>query len=510
MFCEKCGNLISGNERFCEKCGAPVPGAEQAQAAPADSNAQPQAAPADPNAQGNYGYTPMPPAAPRKPLSPKAKKAILFGSIGAGVLAALLIVLFVAIIPAIKRAKEEASKIDITKYLTIRADDVDKDDENPSVMDGHIDGKITWNYEAFAKDTKWDDNKPCTAETFLDSISEYLTYEVQQDDGEVTSSRYFDDAKSDTTFKVTVIWPSKNSSNNSNSNLDDYGLGQAFQQRAVEAANEQIKSMEERCGIKFKHSKKTRTLEVGKELEKQNITIDVPVEIDLLSYIKENGLFIQNGYKSGNLSVTVDKFETEISGYKFIKDDDSRYTDVKIYKGDEYISSFDFDYSDTSYLDDGTTVTLSYDSSDVSYIADKGISLIGSDVTITLKAPDPFTAESAKTNVEALKTYFNEEVFNSDSSASTGDSIELKNIYFCSKKDSDYSYLVFVYYNATQKYYQTAEVNTEYVYMKDNKFVNEYGSLSTNSSDKTLAGAVENCWYLSKSYSKYYNNTQIL
>ena len=151
MFCEKCGNQINDGDLFCQKCGAPVPGqtpvqaaeqtAEQVQEVQRAASQAPEQAPQQaqqyaPAPEQAQQYAPAPgqaqqvapaPKAPRKPLSPKMKKIIIFGGAGVAVLAAFLIVLFTVIIPAAR----EASRIDITKYYTIKIDGVDKEEENP-------------------------------------------------------------------------------------------------------------------------------------------------------------------------------------------------------------------------------------------------------------------------------------------------------------------------------------------------------------------------------------------
>ena len=189
MFCEKCGNQIADGEKFCQQCGAPVPGQapapEQVQQAAQQAPEQAQQyAPAPEQAQQ---YAPAP-KAPRKPLSPMMKKIILFGGIGVAVLAAFLVVLFVVIVPGC----QEAARIDITKYYTIKVS-IDEEEENPSVLDGKINGSFEIDYEKFAKDFKVDKEK---AKSGLDSLAGILEVKVTKD-GDKASLK---DAKADDVY----------------------------------------------------------------------------------------------------------------------------------------------------------------------------------------------------------------------------------------------------------------------------------------------------------------------
>ena len=82
MFCNKCGTPLDADAAFCTNCGTPVAAAPNAPA--------PGYTPAP-------GYAPAPVYAPAQaPMDPaKKKKMILFGAIGAGVLAVILILVLV-------------------------------------------------------------------------------------------------------------------------------------------------------------------------------------------------------------------------------------------------------------------------------------------------------------------------------------------------------------------------------------------------------------------------------
>ena len=232
MFCEKCGNVINDGDLFCQKCGAPVPGqtpvqaaeqtAEQVQEVQQAASQAPEQAP-----QQAQQFAPAPdqaqqfapaPKAPRKPLSPKMKKIIIFGGAGVAVLAAFLIVLFTVIIPGIR----EAARVDITKYYTIKIDGVDKEEENPSVLDGKIDGSFGIDYKKFAEENKVDEEK---AEDYLGKLSGMLNVKVTKDGKK--ASDYLDDVKAEDVYTITVEWPTDGGSAEMDAiseRLNDYGF----------------------------------------------------------------------------------------------------------------------------------------------------------------------------------------------------------------------------------------------------------------------------------------------
>ena len=119
MFCEKCGNKMNEGEKFCEKCGTPVStpvvNTANAPAQEAVNNTAPQENTAVNNATPKPVTAPKP---PRQPMSPKTKKAIMFSSIGAGVVVITLIVLFAFVLPMLNRVKvQEFVKVDFSDSM---------------------------------------------------------------------------------------------------------------------------------------------------------------------------------------------------------------------------------------------------------------------------------------------------------------------------------------------------------------------------------------------------------
>ena len=516
MFCEKCGNQINDGDLFCQKCGAPVPGQTPVQAAeqtaeqvqyvqqaasqapeqapqqaqqfaPAPEQAQ-QYAPAPDQAQQ---FAPAPaPKAPRKPLSPKMKKIIIFGGAGVAVLAAFLIVLFTVIIPAAR----EASRIDITKYYTIKIDGVDKEEENPSVLDGKIDGSFGIDYKKFAEENKVDEEK---AEDYLGKLSSMLNVKVTKDGKK--ASDYLDDVKAEDVYTITVEWPTDGGSAEMDAiseRLNDYGFGSLSDSIDPE---KKIEKIENELGVEFKHKSLSCDIKVADALDAQGIKLAVPTEMNVLGYIKDNNLFVQDGHRSGDISLSIKKFETTFGDFTVSKPDDEYYTNVTVKKGNKEVGSFDIEMSNHNYLKSNEEITVSYDSYDVSSLADKGVVLTGDQITYTVVGPEEFTADVAKNNVEALKTFFNDNVKKEDWKADEKDQITLNNIYYSTNSD-DRAYIVYVYTNTTQKYSKTMYMDAKYLYMEGGALKND-AYCYTGSSGKDVKEAVSNCSYLKSPYT---------
>ena len=255
--------------------------------------------------------------------------------------------------------------------------------------------------------------------------------------------------------------------------------------------------------MEFKHKTLSREIKIADALEEQDIKLIEPTEMDVLKYIQDNNLLVQEGHRSGDISLSIDKFETTFGDYTVSKADKDYYTGIYVKKGDKEIGTFDIEMSDRSYLKSNDEITVSYDSYDVSRLEEKGVKLTGDSFTYTVVGPEEFTADVAKKNVEALKTYFNDNVKKEDWKAADKDQITINNIYHSS--DSDSSYIVYVYTNTTQKYCKTMYMNAEYLYMEDGALKND-SYCSTDLSGKDVKEAVSYCSYLKSPYTP----TQIL
>ena len=418
MFCDKCGHSNKSTARFCEKCGAPMhsdvtqlasspddipatrvwdpdaqPDAWQPPEQPRQQPWQqepwqpPEAEPWKPDDDGyeqvyQHGvqpgqsydpgyppeYPPYPPEydrayqqqpeTPQKGMSKTAKKAILFSSIGAGVLAVVLIVLFAVILPGTNRPDPS----DIARYYTLSFAGVDEGVREQSVSDGKISGWFTWDYQQFAIDRQIPKSK---AQSVLDDIG--MVVEKQYIlNGEVTYFSSFDNLKASDTIKVSFIWPSG-----------------APEKKLVE-------NYEKTYGVQFSHDYSAREYNIGEILRQKHVTVKQPVEADILKYIADNGLFAEEVKPDGKATVTVKEFETKINGYTF-RMRRGAMSVVVIDDRNFEIGKFGLELSRSDDLRGGDEVTLKYESYAKRSMLDKGIVLQGDSVTYTVKAPQPTT-----------------------------------------------------------------------------------------------------------------------
>ena len=586
MFCENCGHQVTDGSRFCEHCGAPIAAPAQPQETPAEQTVavQPQEAPVEqtvaveqpvyattepqPTAYGEqqpyapaqpqqapygeqaytpvqpqqapYGqqaYAPVQPAAPKKPMSKKAKLIILFSSIGAAVIAAALIVLFVVIIPMINKANEEANKIDITKYITVSFEGVK--DDNKAVYDGNISGSLTWDYDKFIKDQKLKEDTD-KYDTALYSIKDYTMVSMEKTSGEKNKKDEgvtFNSAKKDDVFTVKVTW------------------------RDDEISKKSLAAQEKQYDTAFNHSEKTKELKLADPLKEQNITVKEPVEADILGYISKNNLIYSEENSGGSYNVYVKEFETTFGDFKFIKNSYySNSIDITDKNGEAVTYVYlEFD-KDSDYCESGEELTLGYEEYYKESAAEDGILLVGDPVKYTVsggktegttaKAESSKTesssskAESSKTSskasskaessaassktessssdsevglsledakkcVEQLKSYLTENVYDEDDKATKGDKIDVKSIYYVHDKDSSYRRIVFVYENTSAKYFRALETDPEDLTLNGSKLETDFVYFSESDPASTLEAATENNWYLSKTYKDFYNITQL-
>ena len=513
MFCEKCGNQIPDGSTFCEKCGAPTgtvnPAQEQVNTTPeqtapeAQQQVQPQQAPeAQQQVQPQQAFQ-QAPKAPKAPLSPLMKKIIIFGSIGVAVVAAFLIVLFTVIIPNVNKPKEEKG-LDISKYYTISISgipdeeettessdddsdsdkDKDKDKDNKrSVVDGRISGQFNWDYKKLAKDKDITEEKAKDIFSNICSYS-YMSVDVKMDDKSVGSS--FSEASTDTEFEVTIKW-------NTLTDEERKAISLSGGDLSTLDPLEQVKKLEKDYGVVFNHENSTTKIKMSDVLEEKNISIKEAVELDVLGYIEKNDVIKQDGKINGNISVILGEFETTINGYKVRNGYEGSKNIYVLDSDNKNLVSFYLEIENDSSLSDGDTATITYDNYYKESALDAGFKLVGDDIKFTVKGGEALTADTAKNHVNEIKAYFNEAVKEEDSLSRDTDTLELKNIYFCSNNSENR--IVCVYNNVTKKFFKTFYFSTNKVSIADGKLVNE-GNADDSLSYKTIDEAVKNSRYL--------------
>ena len=349
MFCEKCGYKNNDTAKFCERCGATL-----------------NAAPAQPAEAQPAEAQPVQPA-PKKPMSPKTKKLLVIGSVAAAVAVVGLIVLFAAVIPAIRDSK----KVDLTKYYVLRFDGVSEYNEHPSLPEGKISGTFEWDYETFAKDQKMSSSD---AHTLLYGVGSDVTIRYTYGSQSETYSSNFYDLSSGDSIVVSYEWPKEQKGGL------QIGMGSL----------DYIKMYEKEYGVEFRHEDKFVTYKLADELKAKNITVEAPVEADLLRYISDNNLIVEDGKESGKASVSVKPFETKFGDYTFKLQKDS-LTVVVVDKNHIETGSVVLVFSDRENLKNGDKIELGYDTYDREYLAEKGVILRGDTITYTVKAPEPTT-----------------------------------------------------------------------------------------------------------------------
>ncbi len=389
MFCEKCGRPIDDGSAFCNNCGAPVQ-AQPAQEQPVQEQPVQTQAPASPqeqfpdgSQQYGYSYAPAAPAAPKQPMSPKTKKIILFSAIGAGVLAVILVLLFVVIIPMIKDAN--TTKISLADYRTVQFDNVDYDNKSAEneVLEGKIGGKMVWNYKKLANDIKVDLS---TAKNIVKNYVSYLSTE-QTLNGE-TFSRSFSDASKNDVIKVTVYWPG-----------DDGTIINEFTKNSLD---EKVDKLEEQFDIKIKRETTTAEIKISDVLEEQKVSVKEPVKVDLLGKIVDGNYIETYSNYSEYCNVRLKPFSIEDNGYTFKHKSNSSY--VVVCKNEKELKSLYISFSSRSYLRDGDITTLSIGEDDANSLEKIGITLTKTSIDYTVKYEAETTAPTTEPETTAPTT----------------------------------------------------------------------------------------------------------
>ena len=439
MICKKCGHTFPDTENICPICCSPVErdGDQKYKRSKQDEK------------KGSGGIKKI------KELPAKTKRTIIISAAFAAAVGLMLFLIFGVIIPA------ATPRTDISKNLTVVFD-------SKTQYDGSLSGDISLNREAAMKELSNEGLDEIVLTGVVDRLLYYADLEYKTQDGyssgKSRNSVHFNDLGSTDEISVEITWPEDAES------------------------KENIAREEKASGITIDKSPKTIKVKLADYVKAYDIELKKANEVNVLDYINENDLIISVPVDSG-ITVGIDSFKTEIGGYVF--ENGSIYdTSVRVYnKNGELFSTVFFEFSETKDLKEGDTVTLSYSKNNRS-ADESGLLLKGEPVEYTVATPALLTAESAKSNPDAVKKYFNENFSAIDTDAEKNDDIEIGEIYFSeNKKDRTFNKLVVVYENKSKSYFRTAELSRDGFFSGD-RFV-FYGYTELNEKAKSADDAVK-------------------
>ena len=402
-----------------------------------------------------------------KSLPKKTKTLIIASAAGVLLLALILVLVFAVIIPS------AAPKTDVSKYVTVAFD-------NETQYNGNLSGTITLDRSAFTEDFKKEDSDELVLEGAVDRLLYFaeLEYSVKDssESGKGTNAVHFDKLDKGDVLNVKLSWPEDSESKNA------------------------IAREEKIIGMTVDKSEKTYELKLADYVEKQKLELKKPAEINVLDYIRDNNLIISVP-GDDKITVGIDSFKTKIGDYTL--ENGSFYdSSIRVYdsKGVYYTSVF-FEFSKTADLKEGDEVELRYSANNKS-AGQKGILLTGEPVRYTMVQPAALSADSAKSNLEAVKNYFEQNVSSIDSDVEKDDKTEISSVYFSvNKKDQTFNKLVVVYSNSNKKYFKAAELSRDGFFSGD-KFV-FYGYTELNGKAKTAGEAVNSAGCLDTKNADY-------
>lgn len=402
-----------------------------------------------------------------KKLPNKTKVIITASAAGVLLLALVLVLVFTVIVPS------AAPKTDVSKYVTV-------DFDGETQYEGNLSGTITLDRSAFTEDFKKEDSDELVLEGAVDRLLYFaeLEYSVKDGTGSGKSANavHFDKLGKDDVLSVKLSWPEDSESKNA------------------------IAREEKTIGMTVDKSEKTYELKLADYVEKQKLELKKPAEINVLDYIRENNLVISVP-GDDKITVGVDSFKTKIGEYTLVNG--SFYDNsIRVYdsKGNYFTSIF-YEFSKTEDINVGNPVELRY-SADNKSAVQKGILLTGEPVQYITVQPEVLSADSAKSNLEAVKNYFEQNAASIDSDIAGGDKTEISSVYFSvNKKDQTFNKLVVVYSNNTKKYFRAAELSRDGFFSGDRLVF--YGYTELNGKAKTAEEAVKSADCLDTKNSNY-------
>lgn len=520
MFCEKCGNKMNEGEKFCEKCGTPVStpvvNTADAPAQEAVNNTAPRANTVVNNAVPQPTAVPKP---PRQPMSPKTKKAILFSSIGAGVVVITLIVLFAFVLPMLNRVKvQEFVKVDFDEDM---------------LYEGHASATFSIDsldiYDKYLSDGKSAEEKLDKYKnaddigSLLSNLGSDLSDDLSGSSGIYTILQNCDvsvEVKGDsnnaeeteTTEEVETYVPETNTSATvKNLKSDDVVVVKLTWDKDEDSIKE-IKRAEKAAGISFDTTDTTVEIKISDELEKDQLTLEKAEDVDILEYIAENNLGVTQGIKDGDLSFKIKDFEYEVGDYKLVFVPGGYYSIgyVRAIDKDETYEDSTSSYGSVELLSDNSTSNLSTGdvvtvSTDEQHITGTNIFIKGASKTFDIKANTPIDTETAKSNIDSIKAAFNENIKDNSSVSNP----VVTNIYLLQKKSGSVGCenMIVVVFNCDYKgwFGDSTKKYVEFIltdaYIDGDKLM--YSDSGTGSSNTKLNNLEDNGYYLNDSdYTK--------
>ncbi len=391
MFCGKCGHQNRDGAKFCDNCGTRLGQALQRKEQQSASNQQYDPnQPNNPNQQYNpnqqrdpnqlnnpnqqydpNGQDPEKQADGKKdPKSSNNKKFILISVICAAVIIALTVVLFAVIIPGLSKSDQGSSLVDMTRYLTVKVNDISDDGKAQTVYDGKISGLFTFDSERLSRDTGL---QPARAASLFTRIQRFVTIDYNVI-GKTTNTPKFANVSSEDVAIVSYKWPDESSTDNT----------------SQRSGMDSIMRIESEYGVSFKHENTTCEYKMSDLLNAKGITVKKSVEFDMMNYIKENNLIFTEGTRSGQLKVGIKPFDAVFDGIKYSLKKDS--FNVTVSSGDNNMGSVELKFDKKINLKNNQVVTLNYDQSQRQRLENVGVILTGNPVKYTVKAPETSTA----------------------------------------------------------------------------------------------------------------------
>ncbi len=525
MFCENCGNKIEDGVKFCEKCGTPVnasqpgqPPVQQPPVTPAQTQYTPpqdQAQYMPPQDQAQYmpqqdqaQYASKP---PRKPLSPKVKKIILFCGIGAVVLTVGLILLFTVIIPS-------ANKVDVSKYVAVSLDNSKK------VYDGDISGRVYISDDNLFIDRLGDESVKKLAESekkisdgsysyedLYNDISQYSNSsevyakksavsdivsslevdckikdqeESTTDSSEGSSDSYgsarFKNAKKSDTLVVTIKWPT-----------DEFKLKRLDQLEAV-------------TGLNFDKNDKTVEFKLEDKLTDSQVEIRDKVIVDFVKVINDKQLITTIGTPENYPKAELVEFEYTEGDYKFTNSDadessshDRNKIKVTSTKDSSLTASFYVSFDSVRQASEGDEINYEINSGR-EQLEDTDVFFKETKAKFKYSPNHPLTLDEAKSNATKITAAITEDIKSIDSSIKNSKDFSVAEIdYVTSKDNSDKDPVVYLYYkNASTGKFK--EIQIIHSYIRGDEFF--YGDANDSWSSYE---SLQKCKESSSPFSKY-------